>query len=117
VSVSLTVQADDLDLQVEVWFDRYDSFDGKAGFGYRITAGGTTVTGDDLRAPKPDLAPALESLLVFLSTWVSALRYPDSEHADMFPASLRPWAESLDNAGHGRRQSVETRRLSATTWQ
>lgn len=96
MSVSLTVQSDDLDLQAEVWFDRYDSYDGKAGFGYRITAGGTTVRGDDLRAPKPDLAPALESLLVFLSTWVNALRYPESEHLSMFPDTLRPWAEGLD---------------------
>lgn len=92
----LTIQDSELDLEVSVRFDRYDSYDGKAGFAYVITAGGTTIEGDDLRTPKPDLAPALETLLVFLATWVNALRYPESEHLAMFPASLRPWAENLD---------------------
>jgi hypothetical protein len=96
VSGVLTINDDELDLNVSVAFERWDSYDGKAGFHYWITAGGITVQGDDLRCPKADLAPALETLLVFLATWVNSIKRPDSEHLEIFSSDLRPWAADID---------------------
>lgn len=79
-----------------VVFDRWDSASGKAQWRYLITADGVEVTGTDLRTPNDNMGAALAALLDFLGSYAESVRYPDGDNADLFPATLRPWAEAVD---------------------
>lgn len=82
--VSITVDGQDIDGRIV----------------YRWTIDGADGTelaaGRDLRSgayAEPDVGAMFPSLASFLSAWVESFGYPDSENADLFPDSLRDWAE------------------------
>lgn len=93
---TLTITEPSHALTVSVTYDRTDAYDGKHQFAYVIEADGVTVKGDDLRCPRESLGEALASLLTFLGAYAEAVRYPDSDNRDLFPAELAPWAEAVD---------------------
>lgn len=41
----------------------------------------------------PSLFDGMAAFASFLGAWVESFDYPDSENADMFPESLRDWAD------------------------
>lgn len=79
-----------------VWFDRWDAFQSdRARWHYSITGPFPDVTGDDLTTVgDPLYAPALETLLCFLSAFLES--GPDGENANLFPAHLRDYLDADD---------------------
>lgn len=118
---TLTIEDPDIPLRASVRFDRWDGFDGKAQYAWEIETMGPWLSasvraqGSDLRIPARGVgasvgsghsidAEALASLLSFLRAYVDSVQYEKRnpelapvEGTNMFPASLRPWAEVISS--------------------
>lgn len=95
----LTLELPEEQASFSVWFDRYDSYNGKPGFNYEIRQNGELLAqGNDLRlgraTPARDVL-ALEALLTFFGAYAESLPYQDSDNRDLFPASCAPLAQFL----------------------
>lgn len=86
------------DVTISISYSRRPGRDGRTRYQYFIDGpGGLEYSADDLQsgACGGNLAKGMESLLSFLSAFLEAQRYPESENRELFPAWVADYATDV----------------------